>query len=163
MNKTIEQIIRNFYFPGLRKTVQKVVSQCNLYIRSKAVRHISYKYLQPLKASKRSWQFISLDFITNLPESEEPLTKVKYNLILIIVDRLIKYAYFLSYWKMANTDNLVYTFLQVIVGNHSLSDKIVSDRDKLVIFKFWQSLTQQLGSKYKLSTTAHPQTDGQTK
>ena len=48
------------------------------------------------------------------------------------------------------------------MGNHSLPDKIVSDRDKLVTSKFWQSLTWQLGSKHKLSTTAHLQTDGQT-
>jgi len=162
MDKTIEQITRNFYFLGLRKTVQKVVSQCNLCIRSKATRHTLYGHLQSLKVPKRPWQSISLDFITDLPELEEPLTKVKYNSILIIVDRLIKYAYFLPYWKTANTDDLVYTFLQVIVGNHGLLDEIVSDRDKLVTSKFWQFLTQQLGSKHKLLTTAHPQTDGQT-
>jgi len=86
---------------------------------------------------------------------------MKYNSILIIVDRFIKYTYFLPYQKTANIDDLVYTFLQVIVGNHGLPDKIVSDRDKLVIFKFWQSLTWQLGSKHKLFTTAHSQTDGQ--
>jgi len=90
---------------------------------------------------KKPWQSISLNFIINLPESEEPLTKIKYNFILIIVDRFIKYAYFLPYQKTANIDDLIYIFLQVIVGNHSLSDKIVSDRDKLVISKFWQSLT----------------------
>jgi len=97
MDKTIEQITRNFYFPGLRKTVQKVVSQYNLCIRSKAARHTPYGYLQPLEAPKRPWQSISLDFITDLPESEEPLTKVKYDSILVIVDRLTKYAYFLPY------------------------------------------------------------------
>jgi len=41
------------------------------------------------------------------------------------------------------------------MGNYSLSNKIVSDRDKLVTFKFWQFLTQQLSFKHKLSTTAH--------
>jgi len=61
---------------------------------------------------------------------------MKYNLILVIMDRLIKYVYFLPYQKIANTDDLVYTFLQIIVGNHGLPDKIVSDRDKLVTSKF---------------------------
>ena len=112
---------------------------------------------------KRPWQSIFLDFITDLPELQEPLIKVKYDSILVIVDRLTKYAYFLPYWKTVNIDDLVYTFLWVIVGNHSLPDKIVSDRDKLVTSKFWQFLTWQLGFKHKLSTTAHPQTDGQTK
>ena len=115
-----------------------------------------------MEAPKKPWQSISLNFITNLPELEEPLTKVKYNLILIIVDRLIKYAYFLLYWKTVNTDNLVYTFLQIIMGSYGLPDEIVSDRDKLIISKFWQSLTQQLSSKHKLSTIAYSQTDEQT-
>jgi len=46
-----------------------------------------------------------------LPESEKPLTKIKYNSILVIVDKFTKYAYFLLYQKTANTDDLVYTFL----------------------------------------------------
>jgi len=71
-----------------------------------------------------------------LSELKKPLIKVKYNSILVIVNRLIKYAYFLLYWKTANIDDLVYIFLQIIVGNHSLPNKIVSNRDKLVTFKF---------------------------
>jgi len=51
----------------------------------------------------------------------------------------------------------------MIVGNHSLPEEIVSDRDKLITSKFWQSLTQQLSFKYKLSITAYLQTDRQTK
>lgn len=61
---------------------------------------------------------------------------MKYDLILVIMDRLIKYAYFLLYQKTANIDNLIYSFLQIIVGNHGLLNKIVSDRDKLITSKF---------------------------
>jgi len=48
------------------------------------------------------------------------------------------------------------------MGSYGLPDEIVSDRDKLIISKFWQSLTQQLSSKHKLSTIAYSQTDEQT-
>ena len=75
------------------------------------MRHILYRYLQSLKVPKRSWQSIFLDFIIDLSESEEPLTKIKYNSILIIMDKLTKYIYFLSYQKTANIDNLIYIFL----------------------------------------------------
>ncbi|GME32536.1 reverse transcriptase domain protein [Neofusicoccum parvum] len=162
IEKTIERITRNFYFPGLRRTVKAVISQCDLCLRSKASRHAPYGNLQPLAAPARPWQSITLDFITGLPGSKEPLTKVKYDSILVIVDRLTKYAYYLPYLKSANAEELAYTFLRTILGNHGLPDELVSDRDRLFTSHFWQTLTRQLGSKHKLSTTAHPQTDGQT-
>jgi hypothetical protein len=37
--------------------------------------------------------------------------KLKYNNILIIIDRLTKYAYFINYLEALNAKDLVYTFL----------------------------------------------------
>ncbi|KAL2004441.1 hypothetical protein VTN00DRAFT_6592 [Thermoascus crustaceus] len=162
IEKTIERITWNFYFPGLRRMVRRIVLQCDLCIRSKAAQHAPYGLLQNLDAPKRPWQSISLDFITDLPASKEPLTGIIYDSILVIVDRLTKYAYFLPYKKASNAEELAYTFLQIIFGNHRMPEEFVSDRDKLFTSGFWQTLTCQLGSKHKLSTTAHPQTDGQT-
>ncbi|KAL2004781.1 hypothetical protein VTN00DRAFT_3309 [Thermoascus crustaceus] len=113
VEKTIERITRNFYFPGLRR--------------------------MNLDAPERPWQSISLDFITDLPASKEPLTGIIYDSILVIVDRLTKYTYFLPYKKSSNVEELAYTFLQIIFGNHGMPEEF-----------------------HKLSTTAHPQTDGQT-
>ena len=38
-----------------------------------------------------------MDFITKFSKLVEPTTKIKYNLIIIIVDRLIKYAHFILF------------------------------------------------------------------
>ena len=40
-----------------------------------------------------------MDFITKLLKLLEPTTKTKYNLIMIVVDRLIKYTYFILFKK----------------------------------------------------------------
>jgi len=53
-----------------------------------------------------------------------------------MTDRLIKYKYFLSYKKVTFIENLTYTFLRMIVTNHELSDKIISNRNKLFTLKF---------------------------
>jgi len=52
------------------------------------------------------------------------------------VNRLIKYIYFLLYLKIANTDDLVYIFLQMILENHDLSNEIMLNQNKLIIYKF---------------------------
>ncbi|KAL2009177.1 hypothetical protein VTN00DRAFT_7371 [Thermoascus crustaceus] len=140
IEKTIERITRNFYFPGLRRMVRRIVSQCDLCIRSKAARHAPYGLLQNLDAPERPWQSISLDFITDLPASKEPLTGIIYDSILVIVDRLTKYAYFLPYKKSSNVEELAYTFLWIIFGNHGMPEEFVSDRDKLFTSGFWQTL-----------------------
>ena len=52
-----------------------------------------------------------MDFIVKLSFSKELLTGVSYNLILTIVDQLIKEVQFISYKKASNAEELVYMFL----------------------------------------------------
>ena len=40
-----------------------------------------------------------IDFIVKFPKSEDLTTDIKYNNILIVVDKLIKYIYLISYNK----------------------------------------------------------------
>ena len=37
------------------------------------------------------WEDMSMDFITKLPKSKDPVTGITYNLIMVIVDRFTKY------------------------------------------------------------------------
>ena len=53
--------------------------------------------------------------------------------------------------------------LKEIIANHGIPQSIISNRDKLFTSKFWNTWTQQLGTKIKLSTAYHPQTNRQTK
>lgn len=103
-----------------------------------------------------------MDFITKLPKSKESMTETIYDAIMVIVDKLTKYAYFLPYCEFSIAEELAYAIIKVIVSQHGLPRKIISDRDKLFTSKFWNSLTAQLGVKRKLSIVYHPEIDGQT-
>jgi hypothetical protein len=81
-----------------------------------------------------------LDFIVKLLLLKEVLTGVIYDLILVVTDRLIKYAYFISYKEGSTIEELAYTFNRNIIINYGIPKEIISDRNKLFISNFWKSL-----------------------
>lgn len=155
--------IKKIWTPtNLKRRIEQVIKNCNECRRNKTERHKPYGLLKPLPVPSAAWESISLDFIVKLPPSREPLTKAVFDSILVVVCRLTKYAYFIPYKEASTAEELAYVFLQRILSNHGMPKEIISDRDKLFTSKFWTSLTRQLGSKQKMSTSYHPQTDGQT-
>jgi hypothetical protein len=106
---------------------------------------------------------MALNFVTKLSLFKEPITEIIYNFIIIVTDRLTKYAYFISYLESSSAENLAYIFYKYIIANHRFSQRIINNRDKLFISRFWKSLIDLSEIHYKLSTAYHPQTDRQTK
>jgi Chromo (CHRromatin Organisation MOdifier) domain len=146
----------------MRKYIEERIRKCDACNRNKASRHKPYGEMQPPKAPENAWKSIALDFIVKLPPSRERITGTVFDTVLVVTDRLTKYAHFIPYKESASAEDLAYTFTKYIIGNHGIPEEIISDRDKLFTSKFWKSLTDQLGIHQKLSTAYHPQTDGQT-
>ncbi len=160
--KTLQRISQVYYFPGIRNVVKEVVKNCDTCIRSKAARHAPYGQLQSPNTPSQPWKSIAMDFVVKLPPSKDKWTGQEYDSILVINDRLTKYAYMIPYKEASTAEDLANVFLRTIVANHGTPDEIISDRDKLFTSKFWTTLMAALGTKRKLSTAFHPQTDGQT-
>ena len=97
-----------------------------------------------------------MDFIEGLPLSSN------YDSILVVVDRLTKYAIFVECHKTDGVMELATLFLKHVFTKHGAPHDIVSDQGKLFISKFWSSLCHLLDIKANLSTAYHPETDGQT-
>ena len=156
ITRTVDLVSRKFSWPGLRATVKDYVSACSNCARSKSARHKPYGTLQSLPVPERPWSSISADFITGLPNSSGS------NAILVIVDRLTKFAYFLPCCNTINADQLTRTFLRHVWSIHGLPDTLITDRGSLFTSRFWSRLLQILGTSRSLSTAFHPRTDGQT-
>ncbi|GJW17730.1 putative reverse transcriptase domain-containing protein [Tanacetum coccineum] len=58
-------------------------------------------------------------------------------------------------------DRLARLYLNEIVSRHGVPISILSDRDSCFTSRFWQTMQEALGTRLDMSTTYHPQTDGQ--
>ena len=158
--KTIAKFKQFFSFPGMKNRSTEALSHCDLCHRSKSARHKPYGLLQPLETPERPWDSITIDFITKLPASPDPvLPKVKYDGIMTVVDRLKKWAYFLPFEEACDAEQVADVVLRHVISNHGWPKESISDRDLRFASKFWQALMKRLGVESQLSTAYHPQTD----
>ncbi|GJR64589.1 putative reverse transcriptase domain-containing protein [Tanacetum coccineum] len=82
--------------------------------------------------------------------------------IWVIVDRLTKSAHFLPMREDDTLEKLTRQYLKEVVSRHGVPVLIISDRDGKFTLHFWKSLNRALGTRLDMSTTYHPQTDGQS-
>jgi hypothetical protein len=64
---------------------------------------------------------MTLDFITKLLLFKKLMTGIMYDFIIIVTNRLTKYAYFISYLKSSLAKDLAYMFHKYVMANHRFS------------------------------------------
>ena len=116
VHKIIKAISWSYYFSHMWKKVQDYVNKCNLCHKIKLSRHKSYEKIRTVSTLNQLWASVVINFIIKLLLSKMFLTKVIYNLILTIVNQLMKKVRFLSYKEVSDTEELTYTFLQNVTA-----------------------------------------------
>ncbi|CAM8877778.1 unnamed protein product [Rhodiola kirilowii] len=97
-----------------------------------------------------------MDFVTCLPRSNQK------TVVMVIVDRLSKYAHFCAMRSGFTAESVASMFVQEVCRLHGVPASIVSDRDPVFMSMFWQELFRRQGTILAHSSAYHPQTDGQT-
>jgi Integrase zinc binding domain/Chromo (CHRromatin Organisation MOdifier) domain/Integrase core domain len=156
ITKTFDLVSRTFHWPGLRKYVSDYVGGCDICQRSKSSNHKPYGLLQPLPIADRPWASISVDFITQLPDSNG------FSAICVFVDRFTKMAHFAPTTDSVDAEGTVQLFLERVFSAHGLPDDVTSDRGTTFTSQFTQSVFKALHIEQNLSTAFHQRTDGQT-
>ena len=155
--KTIEQVKRRFYWPGMDATIQQYVTTCDACQRNKPSQQSPMGLLKPLPIPDRPWQQVSMDLITALPRS-----KLGNDAIVVFVDKLTKMVHYVATTTNVTAPKLADIFMREVVRLHGVPESILSDRDPRFTAHFWRAFWTQLGTTLTMSTAYHPQTDGQT-
>ncbi|XP_011000836.1 PREDICTED: uncharacterized protein LOC105108282 [Populus euphratica] len=104
----------------------------------------------------RIWTDISMDFIDELPSSQN------HDTIMVVVDRLSKLAHLVPLKHPYTTLSVAKAFISNIVRLHGMPLSIGSDRDRIFLSNFWWSLFQLHDTALCYNSSYHPQSDGQT-
>ncbi|KAL0303212.1 UNVERIFIED_CONTAM: Transposon Ty3-I Gag-Pol polyprotein [Sesamum radiatum] len=136
--------------------VETYVRTCLIFQQDKADHQKKADLLQPLPIPARSWESVSMDYIFGLPKVGD------LGSIIVVVDRLSKYATFIAAPKHVTAEGMAHLFFKHIVKYWALPKDIVSDRNSRFTDVFWIELFKILGSKLSMSSSYHPQSYGQT-
>ena len=98
-----------------------------------------------------------MDFVTHLPP-----TSAGYDAIFTIVDRFSKLVTFVPMYTTSTAENVAQLFFNHWICLYGMPKKIICDRDSKFSGLFWQSLMKLLKCKVAMSSSYHPQTDGQS-
>jgi transposase InsO family protein len=154
--KTYHRVKKDFFWDGLKTDVQRFVAECLVCQQNKVETIKTPGLLQPLSIPSQRWEEVSMDFITGLPKSEGK------SVIMVIVDRLTKYAHFCALSHPFKASTVATAFMETVQKLHGSPKIIVSDRDPIFTGHFWTELFSCLGTQLAHSSSYHPQSDGKT-
>jgi hypothetical protein len=156
IDKTFGRLKENVYWVGMKQDVINFVNACLVCQQTKTPTHLPYGPLQPLHIPNEVWEDISMDFIVGLPSFQG------YTTIFVVVDRLSKAAHFGTLTTNFTASKVADLFAHMVCKLHGMPRSIVSDRDPIFLSHFWQDLFKLCGTKLRMSSAYHPQSDGQT-
>ena len=84
-----------------------------------------------------------------------------YEDVLTVVDRFTKECHFIPVASMTARATARY-FVRYVFSRHGLPSHVTSDRGPQFVSDFWRELCSVLRIKQRLSSSYHPQTDGQS-
>uniref|UniRef100_A0A0W0GCL2 Putative reverse transcriptase-rnase h-integrase n=1 Tax=Moniliophthora roreri TaxID=221103 RepID=A0A0W0GCL2_MONRR len=157
---TIEQVQRDFWWPGMAKFIRSFVDGCVVCQQSKINTHPTKTPIQPIKPIPNLFPFqvCTMDLITDLPECDG------MDSILVVVDHSsMKGVIFTPCTKTTDATKIAELLIQHLYKRFGLLDCIISDRDPRFAAEVFQKMGKQLSIKHSMSTAFHPQTDGETK
>jgi hypothetical protein len=145
-----------FAWPGMKKMVHQFVTHCTTCQQAKSKRVKYPGLLQSLPVPDFAWQVVSLHFIEGLP------TSYHFRCILVVVDKFSRYAYFVPLKHPFTAIEVSMAYMDNIFKLHGFPEAMIFDRDRVFTSQVWQQLSKLTNTELKMSTSYHPQTDGQT-
>ena len=148
----------DFWWPGLSTYVNNFIAGCTTCQQNKVNTHLTCTPLNPISSSSSLlFKQLSVDLVTDLP-----LAQGFDSLMVIVNHGLTKGVVIIPCSKIIDAAGVGKLFFQNIFKWFGLHDSIISDWGPQFASALARELAWLLKYNVQLSTTYHPQTDGQT-
>ena len=155
--KTIHKLQSTCYWEGMRRDIEDYVRGCQVCAAVKPSQRVPAGLLQPLPIPHRPWEVISIDFKGPLPVSRD-----FFNAILVVKCSLTKMTHYVATTMSVTSEKTARLMIDRVFKLHGLPKAIISDRDPRFMAGLWKAVFKAWGTKIAMSSSYHPQTDGQT-
>ena len=157
-DKTYGSLCDSFYWPNMRKELESAyIPGCIECQHNKSTTSKPIGPLHPLPVPDACGDSVAIDFIGPLPRDEG------YDMIVTFTNHLGADVQVLPCTTTTTAEELAHIFFNNWYCDNGLPLDIISDRDKLFVSKFWKALHILTGTKIKMSSFYHPETDGASK
>jgi hypothetical protein len=133
--KIVAAVKSHYFWPGMKKEIVEYIARCMECQKVKAEHRHPTGLLQPLPIPEWKWEVVTMDFITGLPR-----TGKQHDSILVVVDKLTKYAHFIPVKDYSQGNGCCDIFMKEVARLHEIPKTIVSDRDPKFTSNFWKGL-----------------------
>ena len=155
INKTLELLTRNYFWPRIAQDVQDFVKSCPSCMVSRSQNKRRHALLQPLPLPTKRFLRIHIDLVTDLGTTQRG-----HDSILSITEVFTGLVTLAPTTKQVDAQGIADLLFEHYVRHFGIPKIITSDRDPRWTSLFFKNLSQLLGIDIQYSTAYHPQTNG---
>ncbi|GAA5881421.1 hypothetical protein JCM8547_003221 [Rhodosporidiobolus lusitaniae] len=158
--KTLGWARRFFWWPQMHRDAYDYCGTCEPCARGKSVPAKPYRLLHPLEVPSRPWAVATVDFVVGLPPVE--INGIVIDSILTATCPLSKMVVLMALPSTATAEDVATVIYEHVYKRFGSPVALVSDRDPKFTSDFWRALNKKVGISLKMSSSAHPETDGRS-
>lgn len=155
ISRTYAKISKFYYWRKMKHMVTMFVKCCEECQRSKNSHMLPMGVYHPLEIPTRRFEAVNIDFVSGMKVDHG------FDQIMVITDRLTKWAIFKPLTKSVSSREIAEVLLQEVVLQYGVPRFIVSDRDPKFVNSIWEEFAKRLEITCGFSTAYNPQSDGQ--
>ena len=155
VQRTLARVRRGFYWKGQTGDVRIFVESCPVCQIEKRDHTLTRGQLQSTEIPEEKWQQVSIDFITDLPETPSGVDS-----IMTVIDKATRMTHVIPCTKTITAAQIAQLSWRHVAKLHGIPRCIYSDRGTQFSSRLWKELWVIMGTQLRFSTAYHPQTQG---
>ncbi|KAK3561116.1 hypothetical protein QTP86_028309, partial [Hemibagrus guttatus] len=136
--RSAQLVSRRFWWPSLGSDVEDFVRQCATCAQARTSRQRPEGLLEPLPVPRHPWLHLSVDFLTDLPDSGG------FTAIMVVVDCFSKGCKLVPLKGLPTAMQTADAMFAHVFRNFGLPEDIVLDRGPQFTSRVWRALCAQL-------------------